>query len=139
MRLASHSFATESWRLAPLSLNACREICSMEAGLAPSATASTSVRARVGHCRTSFMRRSCCQLLEDVLHRLPALLPGRHLHLDAQLVLPGQSGALALLDEGDDLLPVDRRVFHELQLQRLMGGVDARHAERARGDAYLVA
>ena len=53
---------------------------------------------------------------------------------------PARRACAALLaDEVDHLGAVDRRVLHELQLHRLVRGVDARHAERPRGDAHPVA
>src|SRR3954470_11094135 len=70
------------------------------------------------------------ELPEDVLHRGGALLPGRQLGIDAQLLGTGEAGMAALLaDELDDLGAVERRVLHELELHRLVGDVDASHAQ----------
>src|SRR3954447_25360598 len=80
------------------------------------------------------------KLPEDVLHRGGALLPGGQLGVDAQLLWTGEAGMATLLaDELDDLRAVERRVLHELELHRLVGNVDARHAQRPRGDAHHVA
>src|SRR5580765_9057212 len=74
------------------------------------------------------------ELLQDVLHRGGALLPGGELGVDAQLLGAGEAGMATLLaDEVDRLGAVERRVLHELELHRLVGGVDPRHAERPRG------
>src|SRR2546423_6969048 len=80
------------------------------------------------------------ELKEDVLHRLGALLPGGQLGIDAQALRAREArGAAFLADELEHLAAVERRIFHELQLHRLVRGVDARDAERPRGEAYLVA
>src|SRR3954453_18190522 len=79
------------------------------------------------------------KLPEDVLHRGGALLPGGQLGVDAKLLGTGEAGMAALLaDEIDHLGAVERRVLHELELHRLVGDVDARHAQRPRGDAHHV-
>src|ERR1043166_1650917 len=80
------------------------------------------------------------ELLQDVLHRRGALLPGRQLGLDAQLLGAGEAGVAAFLaDEVDHLGAVERRVLDELELHRLVRDIDPRHAERPRGDAHHVA
>src|SRR4051812_22376081 len=80
------------------------------------------------------------QLQQDVLHRLRTLLPRWELGVDAQPVGAGEAGGAAFLaDELDHLAAVDRRVLHELELPRLVRGVDARDAERPRGEPHFVA
>src|SRR5947209_1929330 len=80
------------------------------------------------------------ELQQDVLHRLGALLPDGELGVDAQAVGTGEArGAALLADELDHLTAVERRVLDELELHRLVRGVDARDAERPGGEAHLVA
>src|SRR6478609_3452218 len=89
---------------------------------------------------TRFTPLSCSELQQDVLHRLGAFLPGGQLGVHAQAIGTGEAGAFSfLLDERDDLAAVDRRILHELQLHRLVRGVDASDAERTSGEANLVA
>src|SRR3977135_4427606 len=73
-------------------------------------------------------RGSGGELLEDVAHRLGALLPGGKLGVDAQAVGAGEARAAAFApDEIDHLGAVERRVLDELQLHRLVRRVDARN------------
>src|SRR5689334_20849232 len=96
--------------------------------------------ARPGSLITTLTPNSRGELAQELAHGLGALLPRGELRVDAQLVGAGEAGAAALLlDEGDDLRAVERRILDELQLHRFVRRVDARHAERPRGDAHEVA
>src|SRR5688572_26581227 len=60
------------------------------------------------------------ELLQDVARGGRALLPGRELGLDAQLLRAGEACVATLFaDEVDDLPAVERRILDELQLHRL--------------------
>src|SRR5918992_4981554 len=143
--------------VAAINRNAVAPIGSIRDAPAMLATASTSLRSKAGACRTRFINRknrdrpgsvpllglgpvSRGELLEDVLHRRGALLPGGELGVDPQLLGAGEPRVAALLaDEVDDLAAIKRRVLHELQLHRVVRRVHARDTKRPRGDAHHMA
>src|SRR5688572_11996540 len=139
MRRAAHKAAIPSFFIASTRRKACGARLRTARGFARSESASRSPGASPGPCTTRFTPPSRSELLQDVRHRLDALLPGGELGLDAQLLRPGEAGLAALAaDVVDHLGGVERRVLHEMQLHRLVRGVDARPAERLRDHAHAM-
>src|SRR5689334_20857990 len=79
------------------------------------------------------------QLAEHLADRGDAFLHIGKLQFDAQPVLAGESVVLLFLHQAQDLRRLDRRLGHELELDRGLGGVDARDAERLAEDAQPMA
>src|SRR6267143_7100091 len=105
---------------------------------APTSLASSAQPRRYGPPRAPDLARSGSrgELVQDLFHRLRALGPRRQLGLDADALRTDEARVASPAHELDHLGAVERRVLHELQLHGLVGRVDARNAERPRGDAY---